>query len=61
MELDRALQNVERVHVVAVGVGVDTFELRQERQVEHRELRQVGLDHECGRFVLDALTLAWSR
>ena len=42
VELDLALEDVERVHVVAVGVRVDAFELRQERQVEHRELRQVA-------------------
>ena len=39
-------------------MGVDAFELRQERQVEHGELLQVGLDHERGRVVLDALAFA---
>jgi hypothetical protein len=58
VELDLALQHVERVHVVVVGVGVNALELRQERQLEHGELLEVGLDQERAGVVLDAFALA---
>ena len=43
-ELDLALEHVERVGVVGVGVWVDTLEVRHEGHVDCRELREVAED-----------------
>src|SRR6476619_8004312 len=43
-ELDLALEHVERVNVVGVGVRVDALEVRPERELECLQLRQVGQD-----------------
>ena len=56
-ELDLALQHVERVGVVGVGVGVDAFEIRPVRELERLDVRQLGEDA----VVPDALALPRSR
>src|SRR6266576_3611572 len=43
-ELDLALEHVERVRVVGVGVRVDALEVRSERELDRLQLRQVGQD-----------------
>ena len=46
VELDLALEDVERVGVPLVEVGVDAAS-RVERDLEQRELGAVGLDGQC--------------
>src|ERR1700745_3993462 len=41
-ELDLALEHVERVGVVGVGVRVDTLEVRLVGELERLDLRQLG-------------------
>src|SRR5438105_2571667 len=43
-ELDLALEHVERVGVVRVGVRIDALEVRPERELEHFEVRQLRED-----------------
>ena len=43
-ELDLAVEDEERVDVIVVRVRVDAFEARLERQLDRRQLRQLGLD-----------------
>ena len=43
-ELDVAFENVERVHVVVMGMRVDALELGLECHVDHRELWEVAED-----------------
>src|ERR1700754_1327074 len=43
-ELDLALEHVERVHVVGVGVRRDALEVRLERELDRLQLRQLGED-----------------
>ena len=57
-ELDLALEHVERVGVVGVGVRVDALELRPERELEHLEMRQLCEDAVA---VRRPLAFAWSR
>ena len=53
-ELDLALEHVERIGVVGVGVGIDTLEVRPVRELERLDVRQLGEDA----VLPDALTLA---
>src|SRR5437660_8219161 len=53
-ELDLALEHIERVGVVGVGVRVDALELRPVRELERLDVRQLGEDA----VVPDALALA---
>src|SRR6187551_2931625 len=43
-ELDLALEHVERVRVVGMGVRVDALEVRPVRDLECLEVRQLGED-----------------
>ncbi len=43
-ELDLAVEDEERVDVIVVRVRVDAFEARLERQLDRRQVRQLGLD-----------------
>ena len=43
-EFNLAFEDVERVNVVGVGVGIDALELGLEGHVDHGELRQVAKD-----------------
>src|SRR2546430_1585416 len=56
-ELELALEHVERVGVVGVGVRVDALEVRPVRELERLDVRQLGEDA----VVPDALALARSR
>ena len=43
-ELDLALEHVERIGVVGVGVRVDALEVGPERELERLDVRQLGED-----------------
>src|SRR5436305_4060056 len=43
-ELDLALEHVERVCVVGVGVGVDAFEAGGKEELESLDVRELGED-----------------
>src|SRR5437763_16582488 len=43
-ELDLALEHIERVGVIGVGVRIDALEVRPERELEHFEVRQLRED-----------------
>src|SRR3954462_15484860 len=43
-ELDLALEDVERVGVVGVGVRVDALEVGREEELERLDVRQLGED-----------------
>src|SRR5690242_18931295 len=43
-ELDLALEDVERIGVVGVGVRVDALEVGRERGIENLDVRQLGED-----------------
>jgi hypothetical protein len=54
-ELDLALENVESVGVVGVGVRIDALELRLEGHVDRGQLRQVAEDSMRADVALDRL------
>ena len=58
-ELDLALEHVERVGVIGVGVQVDALEVGPERELECLDVRQLCEDAVAARP--DPLALAGSR
>ena len=57
-ELGLALEDVERVHVVVVGVRVGAFEARLELELDQRELVAADLDRRDPRLALEPLAFA---
>src|SRR3954471_7140520 len=57
-ELDLALEDVERVGVVGVGVRVDALEPRLEGELDHLEVRQLAQDTAAAEAAIEPLALA---
>src|SRR3954447_15296069 len=57
-ELDVALEDVEGVRVIGVGVGVDALESRLESELDHLEVRQLAEDAPAAEAAVELLALA---
>src|SRR5947209_16960166 len=57
-ELEFALEDVEGVRVVGVGVGVDALKSGLERELDHLEVRQLTEDAAAAEASVEPLALA---
>src|SRR5436190_24054245 len=57
-ELDLAIEHVERVGVVGVGVRVDALESRLEGELDHLEVPQLSEDATAAVAAVESLALA---